>query len=124
MQQGKNQLQLSSSFIVRRNDINDNGILNVGKMLLEINRLYDQAIVLAFGDLNFYRVVTSLYNLEFTGHGHLGDQVHLDVDAEILFGSSLSIDILAATAETVIAAGRFVFELQPVQEEYAEACLN
>jgi len=122
----KNQLQLTGEFVVRREDINDNGILTVCKILKEITSLYDQAVILAFGDLNFYSILNSSYHLEFKSPAYPGDVITLDSTAIISFGQSLEIYIIVSKRtkkDNTIAQGHFIFHLE-TKEEHSRAYLN
>ena len=111
----KSQLQFTSEFTVKRDDINDKGILTVCKVLREITTLYDQAVILAFGDLNFYNVLNSSYHLEFKSPAYPGDVIMLESTAVVSFGQSLEIYIIVSKRtkrDSTIAQGHFIFHLQ------------
>ena len=127
MEPKRNQLQLNNEFVVRQQDINEEGTLTVCKILREITVLYNQAIILAFGDLNFYQVLTSSYKLDFLNKAHPGDLIKLESTAIISFGSSLEIDIIVhkkSKKDNTVAKGRFVYTMQNKAHKSAIAVLN
>jgi acyl-CoA thioesterase FadM len=130
MEPKKNNIHFSNEFIVRQDDINDEGILATCNLLREITSLYDQAIVLAFGDLSYYRVVTSSYQLDFLKHAYLGDKINIQSDASVHFGLSLEVNITVHKKNKrneVLATGNFIFnlqnKLQPICLSLPECCL-
>jgi hypothetical protein len=115
----KKQMQSAIEFIVHHEDTNDNSALHLCKILHEVTAIYDQFVILTFGDLSYYTVLNSSYHLDITGQAKKGDLVRLESKAAINPGLWLDINIVAYRAgrkENVIATGRFVFELKKINE--------
>jgi acyl-CoA hydrolase len=127
MQPKRNQLQLNNEFVVRQQDINEEGTLTACKILREINVLYNQAIILAFGDLNFYQVLTSSYKLDLLNKAHPGDLIRLESTAIISFGSSLEINIIVhkkSKKDNTIATGCFIYTMKNKAYKSSTAVFN
>jgi len=115
MQPIKDFLRLSNDFIVRDDHVNDEGTLATCNLLREITSLYDKAIVVAFGDLSVYKILTSSYQLNVINQAHLGDQLRFQSDAIIYFGVSLEVTITVnkqGKKNQTLATGHFIFNLE------------
>ena len=115
----KKQMQSAIEFAVKREDTDNKGMLHLCRVLREVTGIYDQFVILTFGDLSYYTVLNSSYHLDFTGQAKKGDVIRLESKAAINPGLWLDISIVAyktGKKESIIATGRFVFELQKIKE--------
>ena len=106
-------------FAVKREDTDPKGWLRLCSLLREVTAIYDRFVILTFGDLSYYKVLNSSYHLDFTGQAKKGDLVRLESSASINPGLWLDINIVAfktGRKESVIATGRFVFELEKIKD--------
>jgi len=120
MERTRQQIQSAIEFVVSDEDTNDKGTLHICKVLNELTDIYDRFVMLTFGDLSYYTVHNSSYHLDFTGQAKKGDLIRLVSKAAINPGLWLDINIVAyktGKKENVIATGRFVFELQKINED-------
>lgn len=117
MERIKQQIHSAIEFIVNDEDTNDKGALHLCRILHELTGIYDRFVILTFGDLSYYTVLNSSYHLDFTGQAKKGDLIRLESKAAINPGLWLDINIVAyqtGRKENIIATGRFVFELQKI----------
>ena len=113
----KKQTHSATVFAVKREDTDNNGWLRFCSLLREVTGIYDRFVILTFGDLSYYKVLNSSYHLDFTGQAKKGDLIRLESKASINPGLWLDINIVAyktGKKESIIATGRFVFELEKI----------
>ena len=112
MKTDSKQLSIAKEFKVHQIHLNDLGTLSTGKILCEIMKIYDQAIVNVFGELNFQKIVNSSYQLEFFENAYIGDNVNLRYNYILREGQYLEIDITVhkrSKKDQILAKGHFVF---------------
>ena len=120
MKTDSKELSTAQEFKVHQIHLNDLGTLSTGKILCEIMKIYDQAIVNVFGELNFQKIVTSSYQLEFFENAYIGDKVNLKYDYVLREGQYLEIDITVhkrSKKDQILAIGHFVFAGKKVPEQ-------
>lgn len=76
---------------VGQSEVNEQGILTNCTMLQEVTSINDNAMIAAFGKLNFEGISVSRYNLDFHGEAMLGDQLKIESTYSVSGSTSLTI---------------------------------
>ena len=98
---------------VAGNDVNENGMLSNCTMLQEVNQINDNAMIAAFGKLNFEGISVSRYNINFHNEAALGDQ--LKIESTYLVSERTQLTIIVAIRKTngqksnTVLTGSFTF---------------
>ncbi len=107
-----NNTRLSDQFTVNKKDVNTLGKLTTCKILSEITAQSDQAILLAFGDLGYYRSLASSYSIDFLHQARRGETVAIETSVNFTPGKAVQLVIEMYTTgrkTRPVATGRFTF---------------
>ena len=110
---------LKRTFYVRDRNLNEDGTLDVCKILKEIVFLNDQVIVSAYGVLDYNSLMTWHYNISFNGEAALYDYIELESRYVVTADNKLSIQLYVSKgsgdSNETIAEGNFVFASNAVK---------
>jgi|GEM_PF-2807860 len=110
---------LKRTFYVRDRNLNEDGTLDVCKILKEIVFLNDQVIVSAYGALDYNSLMTWHYNISFNGEAALYDYIELESRYVVTADNKLSIQLYVSKGSgdrnETIAEGNFVFASRSVK---------
>ena len=110
---------LKRTFYVRDRNLNEDGTLDVCKILKEIVFLNDQVIVSAYGVLDYNSLMTWHYNISFNGEAALYDYIELESRYVVTADNKLSIRLYVSKGlgdgNETIAEGNFVFASNAVK---------
>lgn len=104
--------RISNEFIVNKKDVNQSGKLTTCKILSEITAHSDQAVLLTFGDLGFYRSLVSSYSIDFLHPARRGETVTIDASVNFTPAQAVQLIIEMRTAgrkARPVATGKFTF---------------
>lgn len=85
--------QINSTLYVSRDTINETGLLSTCKILEEINRINDDAIVRAFGNFNLSCISVAHYHVDILRSAQLGDTLKIESQYTILQNGVLQVNI-------------------------------
>lgn len=108
----RNNTRLSDQFTVNKKDVNTLGKLTTCKILSEITAQSDQAILLTFGDLGYYRSLASSYSIDFLHQARRGETVAIETSVNFTPGKAVQLVIEMHTTgrkTRPVAIGRFTF---------------
>ncbi len=105
---------LKHRFTVGRDKLDDNGQLAICTLLIEITSLNDKIIVSNMGTLDYEKIISSQYHLNFLAKAHLSDVVELQSKSIVIDSHSIEIEISVwkkkGKKAALIADGYFAFD--------------
>jgi hypothetical protein len=108
---------LQSSFTVKNSQLSYDGTLPGCNILEAISRLNDEAILNAFGKLEYSRLAVAYYHIDITGSALVNNKVTLKTKYVLYNADTLEIKVTAykniGKDNIEIATGSFIFVLKP-----------
>ncbi|MCF8450153.1 MAG: hypothetical protein K9G49_09820 [Taibaiella sp.] len=85
--------QINSTLYVSKETINEAGVLSTCKILDEITRINDDAIVRAFGNFNLSCISVAHYHIDILRSAQLGDTLKIESQYTVLQNGMLQVKI-------------------------------
>lgn len=94
-------------------DVNENGLLSNCTMLQEVTQINDNAMIAAFGKLNFEGISVARYNINFHNEAVLGDQLKIESTYSVYDKTNLTVIVAVRKTDgqknTTVLTGSFTF---------------
>jgi hypothetical protein len=105
---------LKQEFTVERDKLDDKGQLSICTLLIEITSLNDKVIVDTLGTLDYEKIISSRYQLNFLAKAHLSDVVELRSRSSVNDARAIEIELSVwkkkGKRSALLADGHFVFD--------------